>query len=141
MPYLRTQIKLSGEERGNLGESDLPKATRLAGFGVERFRYSIGGKHVQSSEGQAELVRRIPILSAQQGACTVIFGAIAGAFELLQIPTPGYLPGVDFRSRSGISLSLATMIGGPLVGVIVAFVDSVTGQDGNSRRHTRRPTG
>jgi hypothetical protein len=84
---------------------------------------------MQSSSDQTELVQRKPILSARQVAITVIFGAIAGAFELLQITIPGYLPGVNF-SLSGIWLSLSTMIGGPIVGLIVAFVDAITGQVG-----------
>ena len=84
---------------------------------------------MQSSSDQTELVQRKPILSARQVAITVIFGAIAGAFELLQITIPGYLPGVNF-SLSGIWLSLSTMIGGPIVGVIVAFGDAITGQVG-----------
>ena len=84
---------------------------------------------MQSSSNQTELVERKPILSARQVAITVIFGAIAGAFELLQITIPGYLPGVNF-SLSGIWLSLSTMMGGPIVGLIVAFVDAITGQVG-----------
>jgi hypothetical protein len=84
---------------------------------------------MQSSSSQTELVHRKPILSARQVAITVIFGAIAGAFELLQITIPGYLPGVNF-SLSGIWLTLSTMIGGPIVGLIVVFVDAITGQVG-----------
>ena len=84
---------------------------------------------MQSSSNQTELVQRKPILSARQVAITVIFGAIAGAFNLLQITIPGYLPGVNF-SLSGIWLTLSTMIGGPIVGLIVAFVDAITGQVG-----------
>src|ERR671911_103331 len=84
---------------------------------------------LQSSSNQTELVQRKPILSARQVAITVIFGAIAGAFELLQITIPGYLPGVNF-SLSGIWLSLSTMIGGPIVGLIVAFVYAIPGQGG-----------
>lgn len=78
---------------------------------------------------QTELVRRKPILSARQIAMTVIFGAVAAAFELLQITIPGYLPGINF-SLSGIWLTLSTMMGGPIVGAIVVFVDAVTGQVG-----------
>jgi hypothetical protein len=84
---------------------------------------------MQTSSNQTELVHRKPILSARQVAITVIFGAIAGAFELLQITIPGYLPGVNF-SLSGIWLTLSTMIGGPIVGLIVVFVDAITGQVG-----------
>jgi hypothetical protein len=82
-----------------------------------------------ASHSQTELVQRRPILSARQVAITVIFAAIAAAFELLQITIPGYLPGVNF-SLSGIWLSLSTMMGGPIVGAIVVFVDAVTGEIG-----------
>ncbi len=84
---------------------------------------------MQTTKTQTELIQRRPILSARQIAVAVIFGAITGAFELLQITIPGYLPGVNF-SLSGIWLTLSTMIGGPIVGAIVVFVDSVTGQVG-----------
>jgi hypothetical protein len=82
-----------------------------------------------ASHSRTELVQRRPILSGRQVAITVIFGAIAAAFELLQITVPGYLPGVNF-GLSGIWLSLSTMMGGPIVGAIVALVDAVTGQVG-----------
>src|SRR6266700_503769 len=68
---------------------------------------------MQTTKSQTELIQRKPILSARQVAVAVIFGAIAAAFELLQITIPGYLPGVNF-SLSGIWLTLSTMIGGPL---------------------------
>lgn len=84
---------------------------------------------MQTTKSQTELIQRRPILSARQVAVAVIFGAIAAAFELLQITIPGYLPGVNF-SLSGIWLTLSTMIGGPIVGAIVVFVDAVTGQVG-----------
>jgi len=84
---------------------------------------------MQSTKSQTELIQRRPILSARQVAVAVIFGAVAAAFELLQITIPGYLPGVNF-SLSGIWLTLSTMIGGPIVGAIVVFVDAVTGQVG-----------
>src|SRR5260370_17072026 len=84
---------------------------------------------MQTTKSQTELIQRRPILSARQIAVTVIFGAIAAAFELLQITIPGYLPGVNF-SLTGIWLTLSTMIGGPIVGAIVVLVDSVTGQVG-----------
>jgi hypothetical protein len=84
---------------------------------------------MQTTKSQSELIQRRPILSARQVAVAVIFGAIAAAFELLQITIPGYLPGVNF-SLSGIWLTLSTMIGGPIVGAIVVFVDAVTGQVG-----------
>jgi len=84
---------------------------------------------MQTTKSQTELIRRRPILSARQVAVAVIFGAIAAAFELLQITIPGYLPGVNF-SLSGIWLTLSTMIGGPIVGAVVVFVDAVTGQVG-----------
>ncbi|WP_052889524.1 hypothetical protein [Thermogemmatispora carboxidivorans] len=83
----------------------------------------------QTTNSPGELVQRRPILSARQIAVAVIFGAIAAAFELLQITIPGYLPGVNFN-LGGIWLTLSTMIGGPIVGAIVVFVDSVTGQVG-----------
>jgi riboflavin transporter FmnP len=84
---------------------------------------------VQSTKTQAELIQRRPILSARQIAVAVIFGAIAAAFELLQITIPGYLPGVNFNF-GGIWLMLSTMIGGPIAGAVVTFVDSITGQVG-----------
>jgi hypothetical protein len=84
---------------------------------------------MQTTNKQGELIQRRPILSARQIAVAVIFGAIAAAFELLQITIPGYLPGVNFN-LGGIWLMLSTMIGGPIVGAIVVFVDSVTGQVG-----------
>src|SRR5258706_11397144 len=84
---------------------------------------------MQTTKKQTELIQRRPILSARQVAVTVIFGAIAAAFELLQITIPGYLPGINF-SLSGIWLTLSTMIGGPIVGAIVVFVDAVTRQVG-----------
>src|SRR6266404_906267 len=84
---------------------------------------------MQTTKSQTELIQRRPILSARQVAVAVIFGAIAAAFELLQITIPGYLPGVNF-SLSGIWLTLSTMIGGPIVGAVVVFVDAVTGQVG-----------
>ena len=56
---------------------------------------------MQTTKSQTELIQRRPILSARQVAVAVIFGAIAAAFELLQITIPGYLPGVNF-SLSGI---------------------------------------
>ncbi|HLI89674.1 MAG TPA: hypothetical protein VKV37_13360 [Ktedonobacteraceae bacterium] len=84
---------------------------------------------MQTTNKQVELIQRRPILSARQIAVAVIFGAIAAAFELLQITIPGYLPGVNFN-LGGIWLMLSTMIGGPIVGAIVVFVDSVTGQVG-----------
>ncbi len=80
-------------------------------------------------ETRIEIIQRRPILSARQIAVAVIFGAIAAAFELLQITIPGYLPGVNFNF-GGIWLMLATMIGGPIAGAIVTFVDSITGQVG-----------
>jgi hypothetical protein len=82
-----------------------------------------------ASGSRTGLVQRRPILSARQVAITVIFGAIAAAFELLQMTIPGYSPGVNF-SLSGIWLSLSTMMGRPIVGAIVVFVDAVTGQGG-----------
>jgi hypothetical protein len=82
-----------------------------------------------TAHSQSELVQRKPILSARQVAITVVFGAIAAAFELLHISIPGYLPGVNFNF-GGVWLTLATMIGGPIVGAIVVFVISVTGQVG-----------
>ncbi|HEY7415523.1 MAG TPA: hypothetical protein VH593_10045, partial [Ktedonobacteraceae bacterium] len=84
---------------------------------------------MQSTKTQSDLIQRRPILSARQVAITVIFGAIAAAFELLQITIPGYLPGVNFNF-GGIWLMLSTMIGGPIVGAIVVLVDSVVGQVG-----------
>lgn len=84
---------------------------------------------MQSTKTQSDLIQRRPILSARQVAVTVIFGAIAAAFELLQITIPGYLPGVNFNF-GGIWLMLSTMIGGPIVGAIVVLVDSVVGQVG-----------
>src|SRR6266568_24928 len=84
---------------------------------------------MQTQETEIELIQRRPILSARQVAVAVIFGAIAGAFELLQITIPGYLPGVNFNF-GGIWLTLSTMIGGPIVGAIVTLVDSITGQVG-----------
>ncbi len=84
---------------------------------------------MQSTKTQAELIQRRPILSARQIAVAVIFGAIAAAFELLQITIPGYLPGVNFNF-GGIWLMLSTMIGGPIAGAVVTFVDSITGQVG-----------
>lgn len=84
---------------------------------------------MQTTNKQVELIQHRPILSARQIAVAVIFGAIAAAFELLQITIPGYLPGVNFN-LGGIWLMLSTMIGGPIVGAIVVFVDSVTGQVG-----------
>lgn len=84
---------------------------------------------MQSTKTQPNLIQRRPILSARQVAVTVIFGAVAAAFELLQISIPGYLPGVNFN-LGGIWLMLSTMIGGPIVGAIVVFVDSITGQVG-----------
>lgn len=71
------------------------------------------------------LSRRKPLLSARMIAVAVIFGAINGAFTALHIAIPGYLPGVSFNF-SGIWLTLATMIGGPIVGAIVALVGSLT---------------
>src|SRR5260370_27236114 len=47
-------------------------------------------------QSQTELIQRRPILSVRQVAVAVIFGAIAAAFELLQITIPGYLPGINF---------------------------------------------
>ncbi len=84
---------------------------------------------MQTTKSQAEPIQRRPILSVRQVAVAVIFGAIAAAFELLQITIPGYLPGVNF-SLSGIWLTLSTMIGGPIVGTVVVFVDAVTGHVG-----------
>jgi riboflavin transporter FmnP len=84
---------------------------------------------MQPTDRQTELVQRQPILSARQVAITVIFGAIGAAFELLQISIPGYLPGISFNF-GGIWLSLSTMIAGPIAGIIVAFVISITGQVG-----------
>jgi hypothetical protein len=84
---------------------------------------------MDSAHSQFDLVQRKPILSARQVAVTVIFGAIAAAFEILHISIPGYLPGVNFN-LGGIWLTLSTMIGGPIVGAIVVFVTSVTGQVG-----------
>jgi riboflavin transporter FmnP len=84
---------------------------------------------MQTQETQIELIQRRPILSARQIAVAVIFGAIAAAFEILQITIPGYLPGVNFNF-GGIWLMLATMIGGPIAGAVVTLVDSITGQVG-----------
>jgi riboflavin transporter FmnP len=75
------------------------------------------------------ITQRKPIISVRQIAVAVIFGAIAGAFEILQISIPGYMPGVNMNF-AGIWLTLATMIGGPIVGIIVTFADSITGQVG-----------
>lgn len=72
----------------------------------------------------SELLRRRPILSARLVAVAVIFGAINGAFSALQISIPGYLPGVTF-DFGGLWLTLATMLGGPLVGAIVTLVGSL----------------
>jgi riboflavin transporter FmnP len=81
----------------------------------------------QTAPGQ--LRRRLPILSAKQIAVAAIFGGITFVLELLRITIPGYLPGVNF-SLTGIWLSLGTMIGGPIVGLIIVFLDSVSGQVG-----------
>lgn len=88
-----------------------------------------GCTDMETTKAQVQLIQRRPILSARQVAVAVIFGAIAAAFELLQITIPGYLPGVNFNF-GGIWLMLATMIGGPIVGAVVTFVDSITGQVG-----------
>jgi riboflavin transporter FmnP len=78
---------------------------------------------------QGPLQRRLPILSAKQIAVAAIFGGITFVLELLRVTIPGYLPGVNF-SLTGIWLTLGTMIGGPIVGLIIVFLDSVSGQVG-----------
>lgn len=81
------------------------------------------------SSQQLELERRTPFLSARQVAVTAIFGGIAFAFEALNLSIPGYMPGVNFNVF-GTWLTLATMIGGPWVGVIVSVIDALAGQVG-----------
>lgn len=78
---------------------------------------------------QVELQRKKPFLTARQVAVAAIFGGIAFAFEALKIVIPGYMPGVNYNVF-GTWLTLATMIGGPWVGVIVSVIDSLAGEVG-----------
>lgn len=78
---------------------------------------------------ELELERRKPFLSARQVAIAAIFGGIAFAFEALKITIPGYMPGVNF-SFIGVWLTLATMMGGPYVGIVVAFIESLAAEVG-----------
>jgi energy-coupling factor transport system ATP-binding protein len=79
--------------------------------------------------GEVKLERKRPLLSARQLAVAAVFGGIAFAFEALKIVLPGYMPGVNY-DFTGTWLTLATMIGGPWVGVLVAVIDSIAGEVG-----------
>lgn len=76
-----------------------------------------------------ETGRKLPLLSARQVTVAAVFGGIAFAFEALKIVIPGYLPGFNFNFL-GMWLTLATMIGGPWVGITVGVIDCLSGEVG-----------
>lgn len=77
---------------------------------------------------ELSLNKKKPFMSARQVAIAAVFGGIAFAFEALGIKLP-FLPGFSMNF-GGLWLTLATLIAGPLAGLVVGFMISIGGEVG-----------
>ncbi|MFF2445551.1 hypothetical protein ACFVSW_00515 [Neobacillus sp. NPDC058068] len=77
---------------------------------------------------ELSLNKKKPFMTARQVAIAAVFGGIAFAFEALGIKLP-FLPGFSMNF-GGLWLTLATLIAGPLAGIVVALMISIGGEVG-----------